>query len=106
MLERLGYKVVCAENGFDGLKIFKEAPHKFDIVITDQAMPHMTGLMFARELLLIRPEVPVILCTGYSENINSKTINDAGIKSFIMKPISKKKIAGAIRKALGMAESI
>ncbi|MCK5057146.1 MAG: response regulator, partial [Candidatus Aminicenantes bacterium] len=75
-------------------------PDKFDLVITDQTMPHMTGVQLAGELKNIRPDIPVILCTGFSENINEENYASKGINSFIMKPLGIDEIARAVRRIL------
>jgi len=100
MLERLGYKVYSTTGSLEAFEVFKKEPEKFDIVITDQTMPHMTGSMLSEKILSIRPDIPIILCTGYSDYINGEKAESKGIRGFIMKPVSKKKIAEAIRRVL------
>ena len=98
LLEALGYKVVSKTNSREALEIFKNDPDNFDIVITDQTMPNMTGDVLAIELMKIRPEIPVIICTGFSHIITEdKTI---GIRKLIMKPYVYSNIAQTIRKVL------
>ena len=79
-------------------------PDKFDMVITDMTMPHMTGDMLAQELIKIRPDLPVILCTGFSENITKEKAETMGIKAFLMKPLLKKEMAHTIRRVLNEAK--
>ena len=101
MLEKLGYKVVGKTSAPDALELFRAQPAAFDLVITDQTMPQMVGHELAKELLRIRPDVPVILCTGFSEVLHEEQIKAAGIREFVMKPFSVAEIAERIRRALG-----
>ncbi len=100
MLERLGYRVTAKTEAIEALDIFRLRPHGFDLVITDQTMPHMTGQELAEELLRIRPDIPIILCTGFSEVIHEEEAKARGIRKFIMKPFSLSEMAGIIRKSL------
>lgn len=100
MLERLGYTVKVQMNSMEALAIFKNQPDVFDLVITDQTMPRMTGVDLARNMLQIRPDLPIILCTGYSSQISEEKAKSYGIKGFAMKPLARKDIATLIRKVL------
>jgi signal transduction histidine kinase/ActR/RegA family two-component response regulator len=100
MLVRLGYRVVGKTSSIEALEEFRAAPDQFDLVITDQTMPQMTGTRLARELKNIRPEVPVILCTGFSESINEENFKDLDVDGFLMKPVVLKEIARKIRDVL------
>lgn len=100
MLEKLGYQVTVCEGSLEALAVFKAAPSAFDLVITDMAMPGLTGVQLTRELLSIRSDIPVILCTGFSDRINENTANALGIKGFIMKPMLKRDIAEMVRRVL------
>jgi len=100
VLERLGYDVVSRTSPIEALELFKAKPDGFDLVITDQTMPGMTGDALAKELMLIRPGLPVIICTGYSQIISPARAAEKGIKALVMKPILINDIAAAIRKAL------
>jgi PAS domain S-box-containing protein len=100
ILERLGFEVVGKTGSTDALEVFQEEPDKFDLVITDQVMPKMTGTQLAEKLISIRPDIPIILCSGFPENISSEELKSIGIKEFIVKPISKQKIHKIIRKVL------
>ena len=100
MLERLGYQVTIQSSSLEGLTIFQNQPDKFDLVITDQTMPGMTGSDLARRILQIRPFMPIILCTGYSSIITEKKAKSIGIKGFAMKPLAWKSIALLIREVL------
>jgi CheY-like chemotaxis protein len=99
VLCRLGYTVVAKRSGREALEAFRE-DRAFDLVITDQTMPEMTGVMLAAELLKLRPDLPVILFTGYSESVSRETAQEVGIREFLMKPLSKRELAGAVRRAL------
>lgn len=98
MLQRMGYHVVTAQNGADGLQTFKSNPNGFDAVITDMTMPKMTGADLAREILAIRGDIPIILCTGFSDNFDAENARALGIKAFLMKPAPMRDLALALRK--------
>ncbi|MCP4214072.1 MAG: PAS domain S-box protein, partial [bacterium] len=100
MLSRLGYRVAAHTGSHEALEDFRNHPHQFDLVITDQTMPNMTGLQLSSQLKRIRSDIPIILCTGFSEVINEKNFKTRGIDGFIMKPILKKKLAQLIRSLL------
>ncbi|WP_163337155.1 PAS domain-containing sensor histidine kinase [Desulfopila sp. IMCC35008] len=100
MLERLGYHVTVRNNSIEALETFRNQPELFDLVITDQTMPGMTGADIARRMIHIRPDIPIILCTGYSTTISEEKAKSMGIKEFALKPLSKKDIAVLIRKVL------
>lgn len=100
ILESLGYTVVMKKSSIDALEAFNEKPGIFNLVITDQTMPGMTGVQLTKELKSIREDIPVILCTGFSEVINEENYKAQGIDAFMMKPFDKKKIAGVIRQVL------
>jgi len=100
MLERLGYKAIGKTDPRRALREFRRHPEAFDLVLTDQNMPWLPGEELAAEILLLRPDMPVILCTGYSEKVNEDTVKAKGIREFIMKPFSLRGIAGTIRRVL------
>ena len=100
LLETLGYDVTAKNSSIDALQLFTSHPGRFDLVITDQTMPHMTGEELATKLLVIRPDIPIIMCTGFIANITERNANELGIKSLIMKPIIMRHIAKTIRKVL------
>jgi PAS domain S-box-containing protein len=101
MLERLGYSVTATMDSGEALALFSQDPGAFDLVITDQTMPQMTGLELAKKLLRIRPDLPVVLCTGFSEMVDANGAQAAGICRFQMKPFSLGEMAETIRLALG-----
>jgi PAS domain S-box-containing protein len=100
MLKKLGYDVVARTSPVEALELFKAKPDHFDLVVTDQTMPGMTGDALAREMMTIRPGLPVVICTGYSQSIDEKKAFEMGIRGFVMKPILINQIAVAVRKAL------
>ncbi|MFB0555152.1 MAG: PAS domain S-box protein [Phycisphaerae bacterium] len=100
ILERLGFDVVAKTSSTDALEAFQEEPDRFDLVITDQVMPNMTGTQLARELISVRPDISIVLCSGFPENVCPEELKSIGIKEFITKPISRKEIATIIRKVL------
>jgi CheY-like chemotaxis protein len=100
MLERLGYSVVAKTSSLEALEAFKAQPDQFALVITDQTMPYMTGADLAKELMRIRPDIPVILCTGFSEVINAEEAKTLGIREFVMKPFATREIAEITRHVL------
>lgn len=99
-LERLGYKVTMTTSSQKALEIFTQNPQDFDLVITDQTMPVLTGDNLTHKILSLRPDIPVILCTGYSHVINRTQAKEMGLSAFLMKPIVQVDLAKAIRKAL------
>jgi signal transduction histidine kinase/ActR/RegA family two-component response regulator len=101
MLEYLGYQVDTRMSSIDALALFRDQPQRYDLVITDLTMPNMTGDQLAQELMRIRPDLPIMLCTGYGESILEEKARAMGIKAFIMKPILISQMARAIRQALG-----
>jgi len=99
-LSDLGYKVRGVSDPIEALEIFKNNPNEFDIVITDQTMPKMLGDKLGQEILKIRDNIPVILCTGYSDKIDREKALSLGFKEFIIKPLTFTKLASVIRKVL------
>jgi CheY-like chemotaxis protein len=97
MLERLGYTVVSGTSSIEMLETFRAQPDKFDLVVTDQTMPQMTGLQLAEQLLRIRPILPIILCTGFSENVTAQKAKEIGVRELLMKPFSTEDLARLIR---------
>ena len=100
MLENLGYEVTARTDSTEALKEFSEQPQNFDLVITDMTMPHMTGDELAQKLLDIKPDIPVILCTGFNEDITEEKALSMGIQKFVMKPVIKNDLATTIRTVL------
>ncbi len=99
-LNRLGYDVAATTSSTEALEIFKKEPDRFDLIITDYTMPYHTGMDLAKEFQRIRPDIPIILCTGHNERISPETAKAAGIRGFLVKPQSKDQMALAIRRVL------
>lgn len=99
-LQRLGYKVRTFNDSQKALQCFKDNPHEFDLIITDQTMPKLIGSNLAKSALSIRPDIPIILYTGYSELINEQEAKNIGIRSFLKKPVNSNMLAREIRKIL------
>lgn len=100
VLQYLGYQVLARTGSMEALSDFRSRPGHFDLIITDQTMPKMTGIKLAEELLEIRPDIPIILCTGYSEQANEEKAKSAGIRKLLLKPYTIKDLAEAIRGVL------
>lgn len=100
VLEQLGYTVTIRTSSIEALELFRSKPKEFDLVITDMTMPNMTGDKLSVELIKIRSDIPVILCTGYSKTIFEETAAEIGIKAFIDKPVVKSDLARTVRNVL------
>ena len=102
MLTSLGYILTSRTSSIEALEVFRANPARFDLVITDQTMPHIKGTELAEKIKQIRPDVPIILCTGFSELITSAKAHDMGIAQFIMKPFVRREMAVSVRRALDL----
>lgn len=100
MLENLGYTVRVMSNSMDAFKLFQKDPSQFDLLITDQTMPDISGMELARRVLNVRKDLPVILYTGYSATIDAKEAAQIGIREFLMKPLSMNVLADVVRRTL------
>jgi len=100
MLTHLGYRVVSCKSSLDALETFKAEPDGFDLVITDMAMPKMAGDRLTREILKIRADVPIIICTGYSSVMDRAKAEAIGVAGYLMKPLAIKDLAVAVRQVL------
>ncbi len=100
ILAGLGYEVTSRTSSREALGLLKEDPSRFDLVITDVTMPDMTGLELAGEVLALKPDMPIIMCTGFSHLVDADKATAAGIRAFLMKPLTKKEIAKTIRDVL------
>jgi len=100
MLERLGYRVVTKTDSLEALELFQREPNRFDLVITDMTMPHMTGDKLAQEMIRIRSDIPIILCTGHSTQISKEKAKKIGIQLLLMKPLNNRMISETVRKVL------
>ena len=106
ILERLGYTVTTHSSSLEALADFLKAPSQFDLVITDQTMPGMTGTDLARRMLQIRPDLPIVLCTGYSNLINEESTAILGIKELALKPLTKSSLAQLVKKILDARQEV
>ena len=101
MLEVLGYRVTGLTSGLDTIELLCKQTEKVDFIITDQTMPKMTGLKLAKNIKKIRPDIPVIICTGFSDLDFEKEAKDAGICDVILKPLTQKVLSSAVSRVLG-----
>ena len=99
-LKRLGYSVTTQNSSIKALELFRMKPMEFDLVITDQTMPQMTGTDLAREILQLRPNIPIILCTGFSHIITSEKALAQGIRKFVIKPVVGAELGRIVRQVL------
>ena len=100
LLEQLGYDVVVKTNGLEALAVFRIDPYRFDLVITDQTMPYVTGAALADKFRDIRPDIPIILCTGFSHTIDAAKAATQGIDAFLMKPLMLRDLGRTIQNVL------
>jgi len=103
VLESLGYTVVACTNSVEALAMFTAAPQAFDLVITDQTMPRLTGEALVGEIRRIRPQMPIILCTGFSHTMTAAQATALGINAFVMKPLAIREFSRVIRQVLEQA---
>jgi len=96
----LGYPVTSRTSSLEALEAFRTNPDKFDLIITDMQMPNMSGDKLSAELTKIRPDIPILLCTGFSETMSEEKAASLGIKGFILKPIVMKDLFQKIREVL------
>ncbi|MDJ0782331.1 MAG: PAS domain S-box protein [Desulfosarcinaceae bacterium] len=100
LLERLGYSVDTFTDSREALVAFEEDPRRYDLVMTDMTMPDLTGDKLAKAILKIRPDMPIVLCTGFSRMINEERARSLGIRAYLMKPLTLPEIAKSVRAAL------
>ncbi|BBO71074.1 histidine kinase [Desulfosarcina alkanivorans] len=100
LLEGLGYLVETRSSPIDAIEAFRMNPNKYDLVITDMTMPKMTGEKLAEEIKKIRPDIPIILCSGFGVNIDAETLAEIGVKQVLMKPVTLNHLAKTVRKVL------
>ena len=96
----MGYEVATETDSLAALERFKADPEQFDLIITDMTMPKMTGDRLSQEILKIRPDMPIILCTGYSNRISEEKAQELGIRKYIEKPIEMVNLARSVREVL------
>ncbi len=104
VLERRGFEVLAFSDSLEAYESFAADPTGFDVVITDQTMPHLTGTQLAKKILELRPDMPVVLSTGFSEDLDEQTVKAFGIQQFVMKPIVPKELEKAIHEAIDSGE--
>jgi len=104
MLRSLGYEPIVTNRSKEALRLFEHQPTCFDIVITDQVMPEMTGSEMAERMLARRPDLPVVLCTGFSESLTPAQARSIGIREVLMKPVEKRDLAETIRRVISPAQ--
>jgi CheY-like chemotaxis protein len=100
MLENLGYRVTCFLNSIEAYEHFLKEPDSFDLVLTNLTMPFLNGTELAREIHDLQPDLPIILCTGFSEKLTDNLLQSLGVKDILKKPVIKKDLAKIIRKVL------
>jgi PAS domain S-box-containing protein len=100
MLSIQGYRVSVEHDGLKALQAYTSRPHEFDLVITDQTMPGLTGSEIAKKMLVIRPELPIVLCTGFSDDIDEKGAKGIGIRAFVNKPINNQNLLRLVHQLL------
>ncbi len=100
LLEHLGYQVMAQTSSLEALRVFREEPGNFDLIITDHKMPDMVGLDLAREVRVIRPDIPIILSTGSLFLINRDEVDRVGIQSILTKPCDFQSMAMTVRMVL------
>jgi len=100
ILGRLGYSVITRTSSLEAFELFRKSPDQFDLVITDLTMPAMTGDRLGKELIKLRPDIPIILCSGTIEHTLIDKVKDLGVKAILAKPIEMKNLANTVRKVL------
>jgi PAS domain S-box-containing protein len=100
LLQRSGYKVTSFTDSIEAYRIFTESPDDFDVVVTDQTMPNLTGLELSKKILRIRKDTPIVICSGYSESVNEEICSEWGIKAYVSKPIIIKDLVKTIQDVL------
>ena len=100
ILGQLGYRVQTTNSSVEALEIFRSKPNEFDLVITDLTMPELTGINLAKALLAIRPDLPIVLCTGFSDQVNEEMLQSMGIRGLMLKPLTIHELAHSVRMAI------
>jgi len=95
-LRQFGYETVALSDSREALALFREDPNRFDLVVSDYTMPHMTGTELAVQILRMRPDIPIVLCTGFSASVTEEQAKELGIRSFLLKPVSPVLLAQTI----------
>ena len=102
IIQKLGYNVISHTKSTDALELFRDLPNQFDLVLTDYRMPEMDGAELSREILKITPDIPIIMCSGFSSDFSEEDARALGINWFIRKPLMKKDFAKLIKEALNL----
>jgi PAS domain S-box-containing protein len=102
ILQKMGYRVTAVTSSISAFNLFKENPEEYDLVISDMTMPEMTGLQLSRKLMKIKPEIPIIISTGYSNMINLENFKTLGISGLLMKPVGKDQLLRKVREILNL----
>jgi len=102
IIQGLGYNVISHSKSTDALELFRDLPNQFDLVITDYRMPEMDGAELSHEILKITPDIPIIMCSGFSSDFSEEDAHRLGINWFIRKPLMKKDFATLIEEALNL----
>jgi DNA-binding NtrC family response regulator len=100
MLNNLGYQATAYTDAREALDAFRAAPHATDLVITDQTMPQLTGEALVREFLRLRPDLPTILCTGFSHTMTEEHARALGVRAFLLKPIARRDLCLTVQRLL------
>jgi len=100
LLQRMGYRVTACTDSVVALDRFQKQPYEFDLVITDMTMPHLTGDLLAERLIAVRPDIPIVICTGYSQKVTQEMIDRLGIRALVLKPIVRNELGMVIRQVL------
>jgi len=103
IIGRLGYKVTGITDSVEAYAIFADSPLEFDLVITDMTMPRLTGLKLAEKILAIRPEIPIIISSGFTDNATADKAFEIGVREFLLKPVGKLELSQAIERALSQS---
>jgi DNA-binding NtrC family response regulator len=106
LLTHLGYSVVATTNPHEAVDLFRRQPDQFHLVVTDQTMPAMSGEVFARTLLEIREDIPIILCTGFSHNMTAEKAGQLGLSAFLMKPVNAAALAHTVKNVLDESQRL
>ena len=106
MLSPLGYEVTGVTSSMEALDLFRSEPERFDLVITDMTLPKMTGINLSREIMQIRPDIPIILCSGIREAATEAQVKSLGIKAYCIKPLTRRDLSQVIRNTLGKQENL
>ena len=105
LLEAMGYRSTVKTSSLDALALFRENPKDYDLVVLDQIMPAMTGDKLAEEISGIRPDIPIILCSGYAHILSEQRMKEAGIRKFLNKPLGRKELEKEVRALLDEAKA-